>query len=377
MWICPRSLTVLTASTISLGLTGRASAQQEEEPSPEKIEARRVAAENAPLFASNDPLVLTLRTDIKLLRDKRPAEDEVDGTVTFPGPDGDTMTVPVKVRTRGNFRRSKSNCNFPPLRLNFAGKSVGGTVFEGQDKLKLVSPCQDSKDDYQQYVLQEYLVYRLYQMLTPVSFRVRLVRITYEDVNGKYDTRTKTGFLIETDKAMAERNSGQLWEWERFSPTDSTDSRAAVRVLARADPNEAEMMWLFEFMVGNTDFSAPFMHNVVMVRTAQQHYIWVPYDFDWSGVVNARYAVPDPKVGVRSVRDRAFRGFCLPRVDLPSAVSRLKAIRDSIAPLYQGVQGLEDKQRKQALEYYDKFYEILNEPRQFERQVVKACMQIS
>ena len=366
MWIRPRPLLVLTASTISLGLPGRASAQQDEAPSPEKIEERRIAAENAPLFASNEPLVLTLRTDIKFLRDKRPDEDEVDGTVTIHGSDGDTTTVPVKVRTRGNFRRAKANCNFPPLRLNFATKSVEGTVFEGQDKLKLVSPCHDSRDDYQQYVLQEYLVYRLYELLTPVSFRVRLVRITYEDVNGDYDTRTKTGFLIETDQAMAERNSGQLWEWERFSPTDSMDSRAAIRVLARADPDEAEMMWLFQFMIGNTDFSAAYMHNVVMVRTAQQHYIWVPYDFDWSGVVNARYARPDPKVGTRTVRDRAFRGFCLPRADIPAAVNRLEAIKDSIAPLYESMPGLEEGQRKRVLEYYDKFYEILNDPRQFE-----------
>ena len=159
---------VLLGVPFSLPAQQKKEEKQEKAVSPQKAEERRLAAENAPLFASQDPLAVTLRTDIKLLRDKRPDKDEVEGTLTFAGPDGAAVTVPVKVRTRGNFRRGKSNCNFPPLRLNFATKALKGTVFEGQNKLKLVTPCQDSRDDYQQYVLQEYLVYRLYRQSFPL-----------------------------------------------------------------------------------------------------------------------------------------------------------------------------------------------------------------
>lgn len=350
--------------------------KQEKAVSPQKAEERRLAAENAPLFASQDPLAVTLRTDIKLLRDKRPDKDEVEGTLTFAGPDGAAVTVPVKVRTRGNFRRSKSNCNFPPLRLNFAAKSLKGTVFEGQDKLKLVTPCQDSRNDYQQYVLQEYLAYKVYQLLTPASFRVRLLHITYEDVNGKYKPRTKTAFLIETDEAMAARNGGKVVGWESFNPTGPEDTRAALRVLTLADPVQAVMTSLFEFMIGNTDVSLAFLHNVVMISTGDGRHVAVPYDFDWSGVVNARYAHPDPRLDLRNVRERLYRGFCRPGVDPTVVAERFERIRDSIPPLYEGVKDLDVKQRAQALKYYDGFYDVLKDPKRFDREVVKGCRKV-
>ena len=379
MWLRSRSILPLVLWPALMGvpvLTSTAAAQQEKAPSPKKVEERREAAENAPLFASQDPLAVTLRTDIKLLRDRRPDKDEVEGTFTFPGPEGHPVTIPVKVRTRGNFRRSKSNCNFPPLRLNFETKSLKGTVLEGQNKLKLVTPCQDSRSDYQQYVLQEYLAYKVYQLLTPASFRVRLLHITYEDVNGKYDTRTKTAFVIEDDDAMAARNGGQVVGWDKFDPTGPEDMRAAVRVLTLTDPKDAVMTSLFEFMIGNTDVSLPFLHNVVMISTGDGRHVAVPYDFDWSGVVNARYAHPDPRLQISSVRDRVYRGFCRPGVDPTVIAERFERIRDSIPPLYQEVKDLDVKQREQALKYYDGFYDVLKDPGRFDREVVKGCRKV-
>jgi hypothetical protein len=386
MWPRSRSILPLVLWPVLLGLPFPVFAQQakqkkekqekEEAVSPQKVEERRHAAETAPLFASQDPLAVTLRTDIKLLRDKRPDKDDVEGTLAFAGPDGHPMTVPVKVRTRGNFRRGKANCNFPPLRLNLTPKSVKGTVFEGQNKLKLVTPCQDSRNEYQQYVLQEYLVYKVYQLLTPASFRVRLLHITYEDVNGAYDTRTKTAFVIEDEKAMAERNGGQVVGWESFNPTGPEDARAAVQVLATADQKDAVMTSLFEFMIGNTDVSLAFLHNAVLISTGDGRHEVVPYDFDWSGVVDARYAHPDARLGINSVRDRLYRGFCRPGIDPGVVAERFERIRDSIPPLYQGVEGLDAKERDQALKYYDSFYDILRDPKRFDREVVKACRQV-
>jgi hypothetical protein len=376
MWLRSRSIVPLVLYPVLLGVPLAASGQQDKGASSKKAEERQHAAEAAPLFASQDPLAVTLRTDIKLLRDKRPEKDEVEGTFTFAGPEGRPVSVPVKVRTRGNFRLSKSNCNFPPLRLNFEPKTLKGTVFEGQNKLKLVTPCQDSRDDYQQYVLQEYLVYKVYQLLTPASFRVRLLHITYEDVNGKYKARTKTAFVIEDDDAMAARNGGQIWGWEKFDPTAPDDSHAAMRVLALADQKDAVMTSLFEFMIGNTDVSMAFLHNVVMISTGDGRHVAVPYDFDWSGVVDARYAHPDPRLQISSVRDRLYRGFCRPGVDPGVVAERFERIRDSIPPLYQAVKELDAKQREKALKYYDSFYDVLKDPKRFDRQVVKACRQV-
>lgn len=342
------------------GIHVEGAAQEESLPTPEEWAARAAKAEAAPLFASHEPLAVTLRTDISRIRDERSDEEDVEGTLSYRGPDGAEVTLAVKVRARGIFRREKRNCNFPPLRIDIPGKEAQGTLFDGQDKLKLVTPCQDGRDQYQQYVLQEYLVYRVYQLLTPVGFRVRLLTITYEDPDGGYETRTRTAFFIEEDEAMASRNRGLVQEFEQFHP-------------AAMEAEQDALVALFQYMIGNTDFSTAYFHNAVLIRTADNRFLIVPYDFDWSGVVDARYAVPDERLPITDVRQRIFRGFCRPDVDDAVLIQRFNEQKDAIRALYEGMSGLDDGVKKKSLEYYEEFYEILNDPRRYDREITRAC----
>lgn len=331
-------------------------------PEPQRWTELQAEAEAAPLFASDEPLVLTLRTDIDWLRDERDDEEEVDGTLAFPGPDGGRMETAVEVRTRGNFRRSRRNCNFPPLRLDLPRGAMEGTVFEGQDKLKLVTPCHDGRDSYQHYIYHEYLAYRLLQLLTPVSFRVRLVEITYEDTAGKYETRTKHGFLIEDEAAMAARNGGVVEEVDgRFNP-GLTDAQYSV------------LMALFQYMIGNTDWSSMEFHNVKLIHTRDDRYFTVPYDFDFSGAVDARYAAPDPSLPIRDVRQRLFRGFCFPHVrDRARWAAFFGERRDAMEALYTGFTLLPEKERREAVEYLEGFWRTLEDEGRYRREVVERC----
>ncbi|MEQ9400366.1 MAG: hypothetical protein RJQ04_14485 [Longimicrobiales bacterium] len=336
---------------------------QDPPPTPEEREALAAAAEAAPLFATDAPLVMTLTTRIDWLRDDRPDEEEADGTITYLDGDAAPVTVDVEVRTRGNFRRSKRNCNFPPLRLDLPRSRVDGTVFAGQNRLKLVTPCHDSRDDYQQYVFKEYLAYRVLQLLTPFSFRVRLVDITYVDVEDEYETRTKTGFLIESDEAMAHRNGGTMMDLAQLHP-------------AHADDRQSWVVALFQYMIGNTDWSGAFFHNVELVRTVDGRYMPVPYDFDFSGLVNARYATPPPQVNIRNVRQRAFRGFCRPTVDHGDLARQFQSIRDELGPLFRTVAGLEDRELERGLEYLDEFWEVLEDQGKYEREILRDCREM-
>jgi len=352
----------LAAACLALPVT-RLDAQEVQLPTPEEYARRKAKADSAPLFASHEPLAVTLRTDISWIRDERSDTMDAEGTLTYAGPGGSDVSIPVEVRARGNFRRDKRNCNFPPLRLDFHGKQVDGTDFEGQDKLKLVTPCQDSRDVYQQYVLQEYLVYRVYELLTPVSYRVRLVSITYEDSNGGYETRTKTAFLIESDEQMAARNRAIRLDITQFHP-------------ASMEPTQEALVSLFQFMIANTDFSTPFFHNAEMIRDESGAFLVVPYDFDWSGIVDARYAVPDPRLEIRDVRQRVYRGFCRPDVDQPALAKRFNDQKGAIWALYEGMEGLDEDVKKRSLDYYEDFYKILNDPRRYDREVTRACQKI-
>jgi len=348
---------VALAAGSSQGLAG----QEQERPTREEFAARALEAEAAPLFASEEPLAFTLRTDIQWLRDERSDEEEVAGTVTLMGPDGTEVVLPVDVRTRGEFRRMKRNCNFPPLRLNFAKSEMEGTVFEGQDKLKLVSPCHDSRDSYQDYVHYEYLVYRLYNLLTPMSKRVRLVEITFEDIEDDYESRTKYGFLIEADEEMAARNKAVIEEVGEHNPGQTVHEYGT-------------MVSLFQYMIGNTDWSSFQFHNVKLVHTEDGQYYTVAYDFDFSGAVDARYAAPDPSLPIRDVRTRLFWGFCFPQVqDYAHWAEFFNERRQDITDLYMGYEFLEEGDREDALKYYEDFWEVLEDERKYTREIIERC----
>ena len=208
--------------------------------------------------------------------------------------------------------------------------------------------------------MKEYLVYRAYQRITPLSFRTRLVEITYEDTSEDYETRTKLAFLIESDEQMAERNGAVYQDVEQFHP-------------ARMDGEAAVIASVFNFMVGFTDVSQTFFHNSKLIRTEDGRYIPVGYDFDFSGAVNARYASPDPSLGLRRVTDRAYRGFCRPELDREWIAPLFLAQRDAIRAEYESFDLLEEDRVEDMLEYYDDFYEILENEGRFERYVVRAC----
>ncbi len=330
-------------------------------PTPEEYVERAAKAEALPLFQSDEPIKITLLTDIKWLRDVRSDSTEAEGTVTFVDMDGSTVEKPVQVRTRGNWRRNKRNCNFPPLRLNFPTGQMEGTVFEDQDKLKLVTPCHDGRDYYQEYVLKEYLGYKTYEAITPLSFRTRLVEITYVDINDDYDSRTKFGFLIEDEEHMAERNLATYEEYEEFHP-------------ARLDAEAAWTTALFNYMIGFTDVSQVYFHNAKLIRTEDARYIPVSYDFDFAGLVNARYASPDPSLPIRRVTDRLFRGYCRPAVTYEAIAPRFLEAKDEIYAMVQGFMLLDEDRREDITDFYDDFYEVMEDRQKYERQITRACM---
>ena len=368
--------TPLPAALLSLLLLSPlAAVAQEPEapvmPTPEEYAERAEEAENAPLFQSHEPLVMTLRTDIDWLRDTRNDSVEVEGTITFIDTDGSVVTKPVDTRARGNFRRNKSNCNFPPLRLDFPRSEMDGTVFEGQNRLKLVTPCDDGSGNHQNYVFDEYLAYRILNEVTPESFRVRLVEVTYEDVNGEYDTRTKYGFLIEDEDRMAERLRGTLEEVTQFHPL-------------RAHAPYSMQVAFFNYMIANTDWSPVYFHNVKLVRTEDARFLTVPYDFDFSGIVNARYATVDPSLQreIRRVTDRLYRGFCRPELQQATVAQPFLDARPRIEALItefgsRGYEEFEPDDAEDMLEFFEEFWEVATDPEEFEDEILEECRDLS
>lgn len=320
-----------------------------------------------PLFETDSLLRLTIRTDLRTLINDRDSTRRVrhDAKIEIAGANGETTTVDARLRTRGHFRRQARICDFPPIQVNFSG-GTRDTPFARQGNLKLVTRCQTRRPEYEQYILQEYLLYRTYNALTPYSFRVRLAQITYEDTEGRHPGLTTYAFFIEPERDMARRNGGLI--------LDATGAR-----LGDVDTLQAHLLSAWQYMAGNTDWSIAGQHNIVLVRsdTTKPGIMTVhpvPYDFDWTGVVNARYARPDYRLPIRTVRERLYRGYCVRAADLQPAIEHMQQRRPAMEAALDGVPGLEPATLASLKSYFDDFWRIVENPRTLQREMDRACL---
>ncbi|HEU5169771.1 MAG TPA: hypothetical protein VFU46_04495, partial [Gemmatimonadales bacterium] len=290
---CRTFLLALSALLSGPGLLLHAQAAA---PDPEATGSGRPAR----LFRDDAPLVLTLAADFRAVFGSRdtltPRRDPA--SLTFPGDSG-PVTVPVELSTRGHFRLKSSTCQFPPLKVWLDRERVKKTPFAGQGSLKLITHC-DKAPRYEQNLLIEHGIYRAYNQVTDLSHRSRLARITYADSKDPSRTLTRYGFFLEDDDEMARRNGGAILPM-------------VGGMLDEMDPAQMDLVAVFEYLVGNTDWSVVMIHNIRLVQIeGRPSFFPVAYDFDWSGLVNAPYARPDPRLGTKTVRERVYRGACRP-----------------------------------------------------------------
>lgn len=324
--------------------------------------------EVAPLFSSEEPLRLVLRAPFHTLFDDRSDDAPPLPATLVHITDEDSVIMELEVELRGNNRRRSSVCNFPPLRLDFPRSEMAGTVFENQNRIKLVTQCQSGRDQYAQYVLLEYLIYRALNVMTDLSFKVRLASFIYEDTDGRRDTLEQAGFLIEDDDDMAERNGWEILEIPIVSPLE-------------VDPSQLNLVEIFQFMIGHTDWSAfaaqsgepRCCHNGRLVGTLAGPVFPVPYDFDFAGLIDARYAEVAEGLGNRTVRQRVYRGICHQDGVVEETIGRFLEHKDAIYALFQEQEGLEEDELEDAIEYLDDFYEIITNEGRTRRDIIRQC----
>ena len=323
----------------------------------------------AELFSADAPVTITLAGPFAEIGRDRTGEPEWHpGSITLSDAAGAQRTLDIRVRARGKNRRKSDVCRFPPLRLDIDKKQAKGTLFEGQNKLKLVTHCQTSSG-FEQYVLREYLVYRIYNRLSDCSFRVRALDIVYEDTGRKKrkKARTRRGFVIEDRDDVAKRCGGKYAEVDKIARHELVPDSA----------NDYEM---FQFLIGNTDWSMlrgpagdHCCHNAILVRLPDERYVPVPYDFDAAGFVDAPYAAPSEKLGIDSVTDRLYRGFCRPADVVDATIARFEAQRAAITKLIAGEPRLTNNTRRTLQRFVERFYDTIDNPRERARAIEEDC----
>lgn len=330
--------------------------------------AASVAAESAdpdPLFQNHETLDVTLSAPLTTLVRDRSTEEYVRGTLSYGIGGGETETLDVKVRARGHSRHEI--CDLPPLWLNFKKSQVKDTLFHKQDKLKLAVHCGDA-ERYEQTLLREYVAYRILNLATPMSFQVRLLRVTWVDTEAQRETQVRYAFLLEHKNRLGKRISRK-------------DLKIDETSVAALDPGHLNLTSLFQYLIGNTDFSPiaksdynECCHNYVLFSNDRDLLIGIPYDFDQAGLVSAPYAVPGRQFDIRTVRHRVYRGRCDNNDQVENSIERLKAVRNNIFALIETQDGLTPKVRKILANYVQDFYDIADDPRQVRRRMTDKCI---
>jgi hypothetical protein len=330
-------------------------------PDEEALKARRRESESRPLFQKVDPLEFALTANFGAInKDRKPeSTTRYPAVLTVAAADGTMRDIDVKLSARGHFRRMARNCSVVPLRVEFPKTGMAGTPFDGQTTLKLGTGCEDSKE-YEQITLREYLAYPMFNLVTPLAFRARLARATYVDEKSKKKGAARYALFIEHENEVARRNEGRIVELPRVSFSD-VDSETLTRAM------------LFEFMIGNTDMSIWALHNIRLMQKSNRTLLIVPYDFDLSGFVHAPYAIPDRKLGLRSVVDRLYRGPCRTTEQIEAAAAPFRAKRGELMSVVEGIRDLESATRAEVKDYLEGFFRTIDKPSSIKKQFVDGC----
>ena len=326
-----------------------------------------LAAEGDPLFADNAPMKISIEAPLRALsRDKTEEGKRLPGVLSFTDVDGMPATLEIELQPRGQSRRDREVCTFPPLWLHFDKKSVKNTVFAKQNKVKMVTYCRSPKG-FQDYIVKEYLVYRIFNTLSDASFRVRLLEVSFKETGSNAKPLVRYGFFIEHKKRLAKRLDLKVQE-----PPERISHSAL-------EPGQAAIAELFQYMVSNTDFSfiAPpendtCCHNAVLFGEDDQSdpvYLPIPYDFDRTGLVDPPNGLPAAELGQRSFRQRVYRGFCRSPAYLQAAITRTLEAREDIERLIREEPALSRRAKEGALKYLASYYDVVNDPRRLEREL--------
>lgn len=314
---------------------------------------------SVPLFQNQEPLVLELSADFESLRSIRKQEQSeyISGRLTLQS-GGTTEEFGISLKVRGQSRLSRKRCNFPLLFVRFQQDQIQDSLFQGQDVVPLTTHCRKT-EKYTEYLHKENLVYKTYALLTPNSLKSRLAKITYVDTSGRNKPITRWAIFVEHFEQAAIRLEGEVLDAKDVS-------------LSTIDPPALALMEVFQFLVANTDWSAPFGHNVLLVKNSQG-IIPIAFDFDSSGVVNAPYAETSEKLPILKVTQRLFRGYCRPDEITLAAVDFVTQNKEEILSLVAAYTHLPEKLRNRLVSYYEGFFDIAEDPKQRNKKILKAC----
>lgn len=312
-------------------------------------------------FESDKPLRVSLKYDITSFIKNKTKGEYLDAELTIFYDEKAPVTKKIRIQARGNYRRGM--CIFPPFFLNFKTDPIQDKQYADVKKIKVVSHCNASKKS-EETLLKEFLAYKLYNILTEKSFRVRLLDITYIDTGKKQGTYEKFGFVIEPADVVAKRNNCVIVETMAITGANLVE-------------DDADRAALFQYMISNTDWRVKSGHNTKFLKSLTDitdKVMVLPYDFDFSGFVGASYSFPQEWSNTESIYDRDYLGYC--RNNTESQVKNIelfKSKREEILKTIKEFNLISEKEREDAIKFIEGFFDEIENNKDFINSLKRDC----
>jgi len=300
------------------------------------------------LFEDDKIMEITLGFDLTTYFKSKPKDQYLQANLTIHLSKTDSISRDIGLKTRGIWRNQ--NCTFAPIELDIKKAKFSYTDLNKISKLKLAPQCNFNKIN-EDYILREYLAYKLFNVLTDTSFRVRLVTVNYVDTQKKRKPIKQFAFFIEPLDMLTAR-------------TNCTTVKIKTLNQKSIIPRIMDRLSIFNYMIGNYDWSVPGQHNVTVIKS--QGFdpngglgIAIPHDFDWTGLVNPSYAIPTEEIGIENVRERKFYGICRPKEVYRQELDMFLAKKDEFYKVINEFPYLSNQVKKDLTSYLDGFFNQL------------------
>ena len=312
------------------------------------LSATRLAGSNSfakpdlfDLLEGKNYVSVTISLNLDSLINNRYNEDKIGGTFVFKSAAGKNLSFSVNINLRGKYRRRM--CGFPPLKLNFNKSELSDNGLSKADEYKLVTHCLEGEEG-DVNIVKEFLAYQLYQQVSPLSYRSKLLKITYQDT--KSENKIVGMAILLEDKSSFEK---------RHDVSEMKDTFSLPR--SNFDDSNFRTHGLFQYLIGNVDWSTAISKNIDIYKSKKNGKIFiVPYDFDFSGFVNVSYAVPNKDYNQKKVRDRLLLEADKSDSLYQSEIQKFIALKPTFIELIKKQKGLETEVKIDLEDYIHSFY---------------------
>ena len=321
----------------------------------QKDESKKVKKESLLDILTTQKLPkLVLETNVEKLFGERKVMNYQKALASITLDDGAIWTHQIKLKTRGVYRGQK--CVNPPLKLKFSKKELKARKLNKNNEFKLVYPCKDG-NNFQKYVLKEYLVYKLNNVLTDQSLRVQLVDLEIKDSLNHISPISVKGFLIEHREELIHRLDAVMSDIKCMRPV-------------HLSTYDYTLFQVFQYFIGNTDWLLPTCKNCEIISLENGEMIPIAYDFDFSGMVSTDYATPNSSLPVKTIKDRYFLGHKKKMEDLDPVLELFQKKKTALIDTVNDFEYLSKFERKRMIKYINSFYKILDNPKLVKKEFV-------